>query len=416
MLMPIAAATDTPPELVSADGVSAAPPSPFGDMPLAKPRSPSTCESTLCSVSGSLSSSGAPAAEATALALELDAVLDEIMTGPPALMFRSEYASLTWLTMFSASAMPTDASPPSVSPCAVVTAELVCSAFTSTAPLTFTPVPADRNAFTVTLLITTEIAGATETPPPDAPVFASVVIAFVLCAEPVRLPPPISVPSSEAVVVSSISAMLTAAPTPTDSAPLTPPSAGSELVAIVENDWASIATAPAPAESVAPAESRAVVVSWTMLIETEPATPTSPPPAPLTVVAAKTCVDAIVALIVAPTDVIDAPVGTIAVFSMSARLIATPTPIAALPPSLTAAPLPPAAPSVSELLVSEKAPPATTVIAPMNACECDFWMLIPTAAATEIPPELVSADGVSAAPPSPLGAKPLAKPRSPATC
>src|SRR5918995_2679899 len=407
MLMPIAAATDTPPELDSAEGVSPAPPSPpppfADDMPLAKPRSPSTCESTLCSVSGSLSSSGAPAAEATALALELDAVLDEIMTGPPALMFRSEYASLTWLTMLRDSAMPTDASPPSVSPCAVVTAEFVCSAFTSTAPLTFTPVPAERNAFTVTLLITTEIAGATDTPPPDAPVFASVVIAFVLCADTVRSLPPLSTPSSAAVVVSSMSAMLTAAPMPTDSAPETPPSAGSADVAIVENDWASIVTAPVPAESVAPEESRAVVVSVTMLIEIEPATPTSPPPAPLTVLAAKTWVDAIFALIVAPTELIAAPAGTIAVFSMRTKLIATPTPTEADPPSETAAPLPPAAPSVSEALVSEKAPAATTVIAPMNACECDFWMLMPIAAATDTPPELVSADGVSAAPPSPFG-------------
>src|SRR5688572_33239775 len=93
-------------------------------------------------------------------------------------------------------------------------------------------------------------------------------------------------------------------------------------------------------------------------------------------------------------------------------------PIAAEPP-LAAAPLPAALPSVSDALVSEKAPPALTFAA-RYALEVDLWMFTPTAAATLIGPWLLSADGVAPASLSPAPSfaveSPSAKPRSPATC
>ena len=49
--------------------------------------------------------------------------------------------------------------------------------------------------------MTTATAGATDTPPPEAPVLASVVMAFSLAAESVRLAPPVRVPRIAAVVV-----------------------------------------------------------------------------------------------------------------------------------------------------------------------------------------------------------------------
>src|SRR5688500_5224104 len=75
-------------------------------------------------------------------------------------------------------------------------------------------------------------------------------------------------------------------------------------------------------------------------------------------------------------------------------------PIAAEPPS-AAAPLPDAAPSVSDAEVSENAPVEVYANGAMNAREIDLWMLMPTAAATLIGPVLDSADGVAPAPPSP---------------
>jgi hypothetical protein len=69
-------------------------------------------------------------------------------------------------------------------------------------------------------------------------------------------------------------------------------------------------------------------------------------------------VEAIVAPTVRPFELIDVNAGTIAVFDIVEKLIATPTPIAADPPSLAALPSAPAAPSVSEALVIANAPPA----------------------------------------------------------
>src|SRR5688500_6475598 len=74
----------------------------------------------------------------------------------------------------------------------------------------------------------------------------------------------------------------------------------------------------------------------------------------------------------------------------------------ASPPSpVTAAPLDVAPPSVSDALVSENAPVALYTSGERIACANDLWMLIAIAAATDTPPELVSADGVSLDPASP---------------
>ena len=176
-------------------------------------------------------------------------------------MLRSEYASETWLVMLSASAMPTDALEPSVSPRAVVADDEIWVALSDTAPLTAIGVPDVRYACEVTLLRTMAIDGATETPPPDAPVFASVVIAFSVEAPSVRSWPPLTVPKIVALAVSSMSASANAAPTPTEPAPLTPlvPSAGRAVVVVVDIDVAVSATSPVPAFTVELVGSVAVV-------------------------------------------------------------------------------------------------------------------------------------------------------------
>src|SRR5688572_7528736 len=79
-------------------------------------------------------------------------------------------------------------------------------------------------------------------------------------------------------------------------------------------------------------------------------------------------------------------------------------PTAASPPSV-AAPLPEAAPSVSDADVRLNAPDALYASGAMYALEIDLWMLMPTAAATLIGPLLLSADGVLS-PPSPSPAVP----------
>src|SRR5687768_1249905 len=242
------------------------------------------------------------------------------------------------------------------------------------------------------------------TPAPDAPVVAVVVIALVLWARTWRSAPPFNVPPNAAVVNSSISAIATDAPIPTDSVPVAPPSAGSASVSIVESDSASSVTSAVPALIVAPFSTIAVVLSWTMLIATETLMPTSPSAAPLVVEALNVWVEAIVALTVAPFEVTVVPAGTSALLVTRTKLTATPMPTAASPPSV-AAPLPAAAPSVSDSEVSANAPVALYASGAMYAVEIDLWMLMPTAAATLIGPELLSADGVSP-PPSPSPAVP----------
>src|SRR5439155_25831139 len=115
--------------------------------------------------------------------------------------------------------------------------------------------------------------------------------------------------------------------------------------------------------AVAPVSMLAVVVMFVMSSANEPATPTLPPPAPLVASAVNECA-AFVAEIVTAVAFTVAPSARFALFSTCTKLIATPTPIDALPLAV-APPLAVAAPAVSLSLVSANAPPALMAFAPV---------------------------------------------------
>ena len=218
-----------------------------------------------------------------------------------------------WCAIVSENATPTATLSPCVSPADAVIAEAVCSARSSTSPLTLSGVPMPSQACVVTFEMTIAMPGAMLSPPPLAPVFAIVLSACVVVACSATSSPPVRRPVMEARVVSSMTATTTDAPTPTLDAPLTPPFEGSALfVATVLDVAVSVTSAlgPVPAWSV-PA-SDAVVSMFSMSIATEPATPTEPPPAPLVALAPSSCVEAMSAAIVAPVAVTIAPAGRIA--------------------------------------------------------------------------------------------------------
>src|SRR6185503_14480924 len=437
MLTLTAAATLTPPSEV--DAVVSPPSSPAPSLPLscAKPSpklrslliipvTPPDVES--CGSPLLESSAGAPAAEAIASPRVSDEPKANTLTAPPAVMLRALHASTVWCAIVRTNATPTDVSPPSVSPRARPIACAVCCARKRTKPVTSTPLPAPRDALVVTLVITIEIAGAMAVSSADAPVFASVNMPFVVVAVTLRSCPPISVPSIAAVVLSSMTAIETDAPTPTDPAPLTPvvPSAGSAVVLVVESEAAATLTLPSCASTLAPVGITADVCILTMLIATEPAMPTSPAPAPLEACDANSWTECIVELIVTPCALMTAFDGIETVLMTLAELIATPTPIEASPPSaVTALPSARAVASVSAVVVSENAPVEDVIDTPLpsEAREMVWAMFTPIAAATETPPSSessVSAFGVSDESPSPE--PPLscdirsAKPRWLSTC
>src|SRR5437773_2523468 len=116
-------------------------------------------------------------------------------------------------------------------------------------------------SMTVAVVVTFERAiatdGTTATFPPAAPVLVLTVAAFVVEALTARSCPPVSVPRSSAVVVSSMTATPTDAPTPTEPTPVTPAPVGNASVALVVFDAAAMRTSPVPAWSV-PARGAAV--------------------------------------------------------------------------------------------------------------------------------------------------------------
>ena len=104
-------------------------------------------------------------------------------------------------------------------------------------------------------------------------------------------------------------------------------------------------------------------------------------------------------MIATPFDVVFAPPSIDAMFSTSASVIATPAPIAAAPP-LAAEPSALDFASVSAEDVSDSEPPATTLRpAGTLARELVCAIVMPTAAATLMPPLEVEALGVEPAPP-----------------
>ena len=262
------------------------------------------------------------------------------------------------------------------------------------------------SAFEVTFEIAIEIDGTIVTPPPLAPVCACVVIAccavrmqrqIVRVGEETRVLDP-----GEGRVVHDrererdTEAEVGAA---RSGRPGTPSPCDSLVEAALSE------ASPRPASTEAPERIAAAVSTLTMLIETEPATPTEPPPAPEVdsapnrlVVSPATFVST--ASAANPTATTTAPLSTTDSFVTFARLIATPAPTLIPSPVVDAEPSAFAFESVFADDFSVSEPPAVTWIPPgTNAREELFEMLIPTAAATLTPPLEVDALGVEPAPP-----------------
>ena len=117
----------------------------------------------------------------------------------------------------SAIAIPTAASSPSVSPCAVVTADAVSSASASTAPVSGITAPVPIVARAEMLEMVTATAGATATSSLFAPVFASTTSACTAFARIVRSAPSetTAVSAIEASALSLTTAIAIDAPIPT---------------------------------------------------------------------------------------------------------------------------------------------------------------------------------------------------------
>ena len=170
--------------------------------------------------------------------------------------------------------------------------------------------------FTVAVVVTFDSAiptlGTTATLPPAAPVLECVARKCDVFAVSVRLPPPLSWPSSDAVVRSSTIATATDAPMPTDPTPVTPDSFGKASTLLVACEAAAIVTSPVPA--VRTPAMTASVSMFSMSIATEPAMPTEPPPAPLVALAPSSSMPPESAWIVAPCEMTVASTGRTARF------------------------------------------------------------------------------------------------------
>src|SRR5207248_3589114 len=124
-----------------------------------------------------------PAADAVADDDAVDVVVALSVTALVALMSRNVVAVAVCDTNVSAIAAPSAAEPLDVvSPAAVVVAFAVVLAVNVAVPVGDRPAPNPACASLATLLMASATAGAIETPPPDAPVLASVVIVFVVVA------------------------------------------------------------------------------------------------------------------------------------------------------------------------------------------------------------------------------------------
>ena len=172
-----AAATDTGPPEVDADGVEAPPPEPpcADERAPALPRSPATWPST--------PPDGAeldvPFAEAVAVpfvVLEPVAVND---AAPPTVSARLLVAVTASVASPTTTAAPTAAEPPAAEASTVVVTPAVWVAATVSEPPSVVGPPVPIEASVVTAESETATPGAIATPPPDAPVCAVVVIESV---------------------------------------------------------------------------------------------------------------------------------------------------------------------------------------------------------------------------------------------
>ena len=170
-------------------------------------------------------SSGAPEAEAVALAELSDEPVADSETAPFAVRFRASVASLRWFAMVSATETPMAADEPSASPSASVPADADWSALAPNAPVIRRSASGATSAVVVTFESVIATDGTRLTLPPAAPVFELLVAPSMVFAVSVRLRPPTSVPVSDASVLSSMRLTATAAPMPSEeAAPV--PSAG----------------------------------------------------------------------------------------------------------------------------------------------------------------------------------------------
>jgi hypothetical protein len=312
---------------------------------------------------------------------------------PPALSGPRVVAVAVWFANVSAIAAPIAAEPPVVSPDALVFAVAVVFAVNAMSPSAAWGATAALCAIEVTLLIATATAGATETPPPLAPVTALVVIVFVPLAVSVMssAPPTLAAGASSASVVTSTMLSATEAPTPTDD----PPLVAAFAVALEDEVDVALSVASSPPVIVATPSTRAVVVTFPMTSASEPATPTDEL-APLVADAARS-EDAGAAAFSAMPCELEVP-ARIAWLEMFASVIATAAPIAA-EPLVVALPFALDDASPVSLALSVRRPPLVTPM-PVGIDAVDRAVVIvsATAAATAIGPPEVDALGALAVP------------------
>ena len=338
-------------------------------------------------------------------------------TPPSALMSRSTEAIAVSLAMPTAIEAPTATWLPWVWPVATVVCSLLWSAWLLYAPLMPSPAVFSPRRATVVLSPTeTATTGVTEILAPEAPPSTLVPMVWSLLAFSPKLAPPViaALSATSATVLLATTFTPTDAPTPTlASAPAS--TSAPAVTVLVEALPASIRMSPVPAFTVAPTPkpapavsvspcTRAVVVLATVLIASEPATPTLPAPAPLWASATKSFLASasMPAWTVRPCALTLALSLTMAVLVAVAAFTATAAPMPTLvPPASVWLPSALAAASVSALLVTLRAPPVLVMLrpAPIDALVSELATLMPTAAATLTPPSLVSALGAS----SPVG-------------
>ena len=248
-------------------------------------------------------------------------------------------------------------------------------------------------------------AGTTATPPEpppvaSAPIRASAVAVVVALASRIRSRTPVIDTPSETRAVTTSSSRMRANETPMPTLPdeLDPAPTGSAFAVAATFDAAVMVTSP-PVPTTVP--SIAASVSWsTMTRATEPATET-PPDAPEEASAVMVAVSSVpftatVAETTRSCAVTVSVAGTVARFTCFARLMATPAPMPAVPPSV-ADPSAPLATSALRAEARRTVVPATIAVTAgvMIVSARTVERAMPTAAATEIEPPEVSAAGVS---------------------